>query len=191
MAKILIGNVKGPKGDPGETGATGATGAQGPAGATGATGPQGPQGERGPEGATGSPGVRGSQIYTGVGVTGTSSTASIFADSGVTSALVNDIYINTSDGNLYRCTTPGDASVAKWVYSTNIKGPKGESAENGLTTNDVVQNLETDATDKVPSVSAVKNEFNNKLAGCWISFTDESGNPTTEPYIHWVEEVTE
>lgn len=27
------------------------------------------------------------------------------------------------------------------------------------------------------------------LAGCWISFTDENGNPTDEPYIHWNEEV--
>lgn len=25
------------------------------------------------------------------------------------------------------------------------------------------------------------------LAGCWIEFTDEEGNPTDEPYIHWLE----
>lgn len=30
---------------------------------------------------------------------------------------------------------------------------------------------------------------NNSLAGCYISFTDVSGNPTTEPYIHWNTEV--
>lgn len=29
---------------------------------------------------------------------------------------------------------------------------------------------------------------NNKFAGGWISFTDENGNPTTEPYFHWIEE---
>ena len=23
------------------------------------------------------------------------------------------------------------------------------------------------------------------LAGCWISYTDEDGNPTDEPYIHY------
>ena len=22
--------------------------------------------------------------------------------------------------------------------------------------------------------------------GCWIAFQDEDGNPTTEPYFHWV-----
>lgn len=32
-------------------------------------------------------------------------------------------------------------------------------------------------------------EVNNSLAGCYISFTDEQGNPTTEPYIHWNTEV--
>lgn len=29
------------------------------------------------------------------------------------------------------------------------------------------------------------------LAGCWIDFTDENGNPTDVPYIHWMEEVSE
>lgn len=28
-------------------------------------------------------------------------------------------------------------------------------------------------------------ELMAKLGGCWISFTDAEGNPTTEPYIHW------
>lgn len=27
------------------------------------------------------------------------------------------------------------------------------------------------------------------LSGCWIEFTDEDGNPTDEPYIHWEQEV--
>lgn len=29
------------------------------------------------------------------------------------------------------------------------------------------------------------NALNKSLGGCWISFTDAEGNPTTEPYIHW------
>lgn len=41
MAKVILGNVMGPKGD------RGPTGPQGPIGATGATGPQGPQGPAG------------------------------------------------------------------------------------------------------------------------------------------------
>lgn len=50
MAKVLIGNVKGPKGD---TGPQGPQGEQGPKGETGAQGPQGPAGETGPQGVPG------------------------------------------------------------------------------------------------------------------------------------------
>ena len=61
MARILIGNVKGPKGD---TGATGPQGVQGPQGPTGPTGPQGPKGDdgdTGPAGPQGAPGATGPQ----------------------------------------------------------------------------------------------------------------------------------
>lgn len=64
MAKVLIGNVKGPKGD---TGPQGPQGEQGPKGETGAQGPQGPagetgaQGEPGPKGDTGPQGEPGEQ----------------------------------------------------------------------------------------------------------------------------------
>ena len=31
-----------------------------------------------------------------------------------------------------------------------------------------------------------KNDLINEvMGGCWISFTDEDGNPTDEPYLHW------
>lgn len=44
MARVVLGNVKGPQGPKGDPGAVGK---QGPTGATGATGPQGPQGPKG------------------------------------------------------------------------------------------------------------------------------------------------
>ena len=62
MAKVILGNVKGPKGDKGDTGATGP---QGPRGATGATGPQGPKGDPGEDGATGPQGPKGATGATG------------------------------------------------------------------------------------------------------------------------------
>ena len=140
MAKVLIGNFKGPKGDKGETGPqgpTGATGAAGPAGpqgdpgATGPTGPQGPAGETGPAGAKGDTGARGSQWFTGTGVTGTATAGTVFSGSGVTSALVGDYYLNTSTGNVYRCTVAGAASAAKWAYVSSIKGVTGETGVQG------------------------------------------------------------
>lgn len=134
VKKTLIGNIKGPKGDTGAKGNTGATGPQGPTGATGATGPQGPTGAtgpQGPQGEKGNTGTRGSRWTSGTAITGTSTTATIFSGTGISDALVNDQYLNTSTGNTYRCTVAGAASVAKWVYTGNIKGLKGDTGATG------------------------------------------------------------
>ena len=76
------------------------------------------------KGATGSAGSS-AQWYTGTAITGTSTTATIFSDSGITAAKVGDMYLNTSTQNTYRCTTAGNAATAKWVYVSNIKGATG------------------------------------------------------------------
>ena len=107
IVKTLIGNIKGPKGEKGDKGDTGA---------------------KGDKGATGQ---RGSRWTQGTKITGTSTTATIFSNSGISDALVNDNYLNTSTGNTYRCTVAGNASTAKWVYSGNIKGPKGDTGAKG------------------------------------------------------------
>ena len=109
MAKVLIGNFKGSKGD------------------AGATGQQGEQGK------TGVTGQRGSRWTEGTAITGTSTTATVFGNSGITDALVNDHYLNTTTGNVYRCTTAGVASVAKWVFAGCLKGAKGDAGETGAT----------------------------------------------------------
>lgn len=89
--------------------------------------------KNGSKGATGSTGTRGSQIYWGTAITGTSTTATVFSNSGVSSALVNDLYLNTSTWNIYQCTTAGAASTAKWVYKGNIKGATGASGSTAST----------------------------------------------------------
>lgn len=94
-------------------------------------GSKGATGAKGATGSVGAAGTRGSQIFTGTGVTGTSATGTTFSNSGVSSALVNDIYLNTSTGNMYKCTTAGAASVAKWAYVGNIKGPTGAKGDTG------------------------------------------------------------
>lgn len=86
---------------------------------------------KGAKGDIGAAGIRGSQLFYGTGITGTSTTATIFAGSGVSSALVGDKYINTSTGALYNCTVAGNASVAKWVYVGSVKGPKGDTGAKG------------------------------------------------------------
>lgn len=80
------------------------------------------------KGATGATGTRGSRWSTGTAITGTSTTATVFSSSGITDALVNDMYLNTSTGNVYRCTTAGNASTAKWIYTGSIKGATGNAS---------------------------------------------------------------
>ena len=72
-----------------------------------------------------------SKWYSGTGITGTSTTATVFPNSGVSSAVVGDMYLNTSTGNTYRCTTAGAASAAKWVYTSNVTGPQGVQGPQG------------------------------------------------------------
>lgn len=93
----------------------------------GSKGSKGDTGEKGEKGNTGSTGQRGSRWSQGTAITGTSTTATIFSGTGITDALVNDNYLNTSTGNTYRCTVAGNASTARWVYTGNIKGAKGDT----------------------------------------------------------------
>lgn len=96
--------------------------------------------KNGSKGSTGATGVRGSIINYGTAITGTSTIATIFSGSGLTSSLVGDMYMNTSTSYLYRCTVAGNASTAKWVYvgsmkgATGAKGDKGDHGVNATTT---------------------------------------------------------
>ena len=84
------------------------------------------------QGATGETGA-GAQWYTGTGITGTSTTATIFSGSGVADAKIGDMYLNTSTYNTYRCTVAGAPAAAKWVYVNNIKGAPGEAGAAAIT----------------------------------------------------------
>ena len=54
--------------------------------------------------------------YKGTRITGTSTTAKIFKNSGVKKAKVGDTYFNTETGHVYKCTTAGAPEKAKWEY---------------------------------------------------------------------------
>lgn len=76
-------------------------------------------------------GDRGTTIYSGDDVTGTSTTPAVFA-TGIADARIGDLYLNTGTGddtgNVYECTTGGNASTALWVYRTNWRGAPGEGS---------------------------------------------------------------
>ena len=62
--------------------------------------------------------------------------------------------------------------VAPYVTTNQILTETGESFDLG------------DVKDRLTKLEA-------KFSGCWIEFTDEEGNPTDEPYIHWMVTVEE
>lgn len=74
-------------------------------------------------------GKDGGKWYSGTSITGTSTTATVFSGSGISSAVEGDMYLNTNTYNTYRCTLGGDASSAKWVYVNNIKGVHGDTGK--------------------------------------------------------------
>lgn len=94
-------------------------------------GPQGIQGEQGIRG------IHGSYWYTGTNMTGTSTDPTVFPDSGIDQAEMNDCYLNVDNGQMYQCVTAGNSGNAQWVYTGTLKGtagvqgPQGERGEQG------------------------------------------------------------
>lgn len=95
-------------------------------------GEPGNDGTVGPKGDAGADGIRGSRWTVGTAITGTSTTAAVFSGTGITDALVDDMYLNSSTGNVYKCAVAGNASTAKWVYAGCIQGPEGTSIDTSI-----------------------------------------------------------
>lgn len=75
----------------------------------------------GPPGEKGDPGEKGRGIYSGTSITGTETSGTVFSGSNVEEAILDDLYLNTDTGYLYKCTKPGEPNVAKWIYTGSIK----------------------------------------------------------------------
>ena len=84
------------------------------------------KGIKGDTGEQGIPGERGPIWNIGNNITGGNTVIDqIFSTSGVSRAIVNDLYLNSDTSDVYICTTPGGSGVAKWKYACNIKGIQG------------------------------------------------------------------
>lgn len=79
------------------------------------------------------PGVVLNVTHQSTGITGTSTTATVFSSSGITLAVPGDTCINPTTGNVYKCTIGGAPSAAKWTYTGCIKGPQGPQGATGAT----------------------------------------------------------
>lgn len=126
------------------------------------------------------------QWYSGTGITGTSTTETAFPNSGISYAVIGDKYVNTDTNNVYRCTYNGDASVAKWIYETNIKGEDSL----GFAVKLNVSDLSTTATGTIfvsgyeNSVQANVNGYVRYL-GNKITVTKTALKPSNQ-FIGWI-----
>lgn len=92
------------------------------------------QGADGTNGADGDDGQRGSKWFTGIAMSGTSTTTGAYTWNDSEQKYVGDIYLNTSYGYVYKCTTAGSGTTAKWTYQGCIKGANGQDAANYINT---------------------------------------------------------
>ena len=125
--------------------------------------------------AHGTTGTAGGRWYSGTAITGTSTTATVFSGSGITSAVVGDMYLNTSTYNTYRCTVAGNASTAKWVYVNNVKGAKGDPGDDPYTLsitsdNGTVLKNNTGQTTLTAHVYQAGAELGTMPSGCSIKW---------------------
>lgn len=73
----------------------------------------------------------GSHWYRGMAMSGTVTTTGYYSFSACPQVKVDDMYLNTSNGNVYACTTAGSRTSAKWTYQGSIKGATGATGAKG------------------------------------------------------------
>ena len=109
------------------------------------------KGDMGEQGDTGNDG---SHIYYGTACTGTSETGVVFT-TGITNANINDMYINTSTSNLYRCNLGGNDTTATWIYVNSLKGADGSGVQ--------INDSSTTSTTETWSVNKINTTKQDKI----------------------------
>ena len=72
-------------------------------------------------------GERGNRWFTGTGLVGESvANGAIATGSLDEDARLNDFYLNTSTGEVFKCVVAGDVATSRWTYGFTIKGAKFE-----------------------------------------------------------------
>jgi hypothetical protein len=159
----------GAEGATGAQGSEGATGAQGATGATGAQGPAGADGPQGPAGPAGADGLSNSHWFAGAG-----------APSGtLTGSAVNDMYLNTTDGSIYKKT-----GTTTWTVQTgSIKGATGATGAIGATGATGIQGpagpAGSNLTKTVGSPFSVTGASKTTALSCATGYTVVGGGYTT------------
>lgn len=115
---------------------------------------KGDKGDKGDVGDDGTNGIDGSHIYYGTACTGISETGVVFT-TGITNANINDMYINTSTSNLYRCNLGGNDTTATWIYVNSLKGADGSGVQ--------INDSSTTSTTETWSVNKINTTKQDKI----------------------------
>lgn len=137
---------------------------------------------KGAAGEPGSTGAAGATWYSGTKITGTNTTGTVFANSGISSAKVGDMYLNTSTQNVYKCTVGGAASVAKWAYSCNIKGETGSPGAAGAPGADAITLVVTSSNGIIFKNSAIETTLTAHVYKGGVEVTDIASLGTIKWY---------
>ncbi|MBQ7858734.1 MAG: hypothetical protein IJ347_01180 [Faecalibacterium sp.] len=89
---------------------------------------------------------------------------------------------------LYPVTTTDQVGGLDTELETLTRALASETAraQNAEQTNTTAAANAKTAADNAANAAAANAKA---LNGCWIKFSDENGNATDEPYIHWYEEA--
>lgn len=99
-----------------------------------------------------------SRFYTGTAITGTSTTPTSF-QTGIASAKVDEIYINTYYGTVYQCTVAGNQTTAKWIYTSSLKFNEVAIQDTEPTEDDVKIWIKPNSTDTNNIVPYIRDDF--------------------------------
>ena len=131
-------------------------------------------------------GEPGSMWYQGDAITGTSTSGTVFSGSGIASAEVNDMYLNTGSGadrgNVYVCTLAGNASTAQWAYKQNIMGPTGPAGTANASS--VTYDNESSGLEAT-NVQGALDELNQNMKGSFSVSSDSLVDGTQNVEFPW------
>lgn len=110
----------------------------------------------------------GSHWYRGTAMSGTSAATGAYSYAACPQVKLDDMYMNTSNGNIYACTTAGSGSGAKWTYQGCMKGAKGDTGATGAKGENGGIGIIDGATDASPDGTGklyVSEDFFDNCAG--------------------------
>ena len=122
-------------------------------------------GNKGSQGNPGTPGAS-SQWYYGTACTHTSGTAR--PATGISAAIVGDMYLNNDTYSVYRCTTAGASGVAAWTYAGNlVDGVIDEIEDEALATSQRIYKRTNSSTAPAAPTSIITATTDQGTTGNW------------------------